>query len=58
MAYFQRNASPLPDVQAILHFEFGGAARHVVIRLLLNRWSIYYILYVDQNSQLFDFGVD
>ena len=31
MGYFQRIALPLPDTQAILQFQFGGAARHVVI---------------------------
>ena len=37
MEYFQRIASPLPDAQTILQFEFGGAAPHVVIRPLGNR---------------------
>ena len=44
MKYSQRIASPLPDAQTILQFEVGGAARHVVIRMLLDRWRFLYVL--------------
>ena len=39
MGYSQHIASPLPDAQTVLQFEFGGAARHVVVRPLWDRWS-------------------
>ena len=37
MQYLQPVACPPPDTSTMSHFSFGGAARHVVIRLLGHR---------------------
>ena len=42
MGYFERIASPRPDTEASLHFQIGGAARHVVIQCLyLTIWPAF-----------------